>query len=66
MSANIRRKPFMKQTLGDKIFDIVNITIMALLVVIFLWPLIFVVSASVSDPSAVLLGKVWLLSLIHI
>ena len=61
MSANIRRKPFMKQTLGDKIFDIVNITIMALLVVIFLWPLIFVVSASVSDPSAVLLGKVWLL-----
>ena len=42
----------MKQTLGDKIFDIVNITIMALLVVIFLWPLIFVVSASVSDPQS--------------
>lgn len=51
---------FAKQCMQDKVFDVVNILIMAILTFIFVWPLIFVLSASVSDPAAVTLGKVWL------
>lgn len=54
------KSAFAKQCLQDKVFDIVNILIMAILTFIFIWPLIFVLSASVSDPAAVTLGKVWL------
>ena len=54
------KSAFAKQCLQDKVFDIVNILIMAILTFIFVWPLIFVLSASVSDPAAVTLGKVWL------
>ena len=59
----MQKKPksaFAKQCLQDKAFDIVNILIMAVLTFIFVWPLIFVLSASISDPAAVTLGKVWL------
>ncbi len=52
---------FRKQTWRDKLFDIFNFLLMLLLTAIFLWPLIFVLSASVSDPAAVMTGKVWLL-----
>lgn len=55
------KSAFGKQCLSDKVFDIVNILIMAALTFIFLWPLFFVLSASVSDPTAVTLGEVWLL-----
>lgn len=44
----------------DKIFDTVNIIILTLVLVIILYPLIFVVSASFSDPVSVLQGQVWL------
>ncbi|SFQ47780.1 carbohydrate ABC transporter permease [Caldicoprobacter faecalis] len=44
----------------DKIFDTVNIIILTLVLVIILYPLIFVVSASFSDPVRVLQGQVWL------
>lgn len=44
----------------DKIFDTVNIIILTLVLVIILYPLIFVVSASFSDPVRVLEGQVWL------
>lgn len=54
------KSAFAKQCLSDKTFDIVNILIMAILTFVFIWPLIFVLSASVSDPAAVTLGKVWL------
>lgn len=60
----MRKKPksaFAKQCLQDKVFDIVNIMIMVILTFIFVWPLIFVLSASVSDPAAVTMGEVWLL-----
>ncbi len=45
----------------DGIFDICNIIIMIILLLIFTWPLWFVVIASVSDPTAVLNGEVVLL-----
>jgi putative aldouronate transport system permease protein len=49
------------QPMQDNIFDIVNIFIMILMFVIFTWPLIFVVSASISNPNAVWNGQVVLL-----
>lgn len=48
----------MKYHYSDKVFDAVNLCIMIVLLVIFIWPLWFVVIASVSDPNSVLLGKV--------
>ena len=42
----------------DKIFDIVNLLIMLVLLVIFVWPLWFVLIASISDPSEVWQGHV--------
>lgn len=44
----------------DNAFDVVNVIIMAILLVIFVWPLVFVISASISDPNAVWTGKVLL------
>ena len=47
-----------KPTLSDRIFDIVNVIVMLILLVIFVWPLWFVVIASVSNPNEVWLGNV--------
>ncbi len=48
----------MKKTLADRIFDAANIIIMIILLIIFLWPLWFVVIASISNPKLVLSGDV--------
>lgn len=45
----------------DKVFDTINVIILSLVLVIILYPLIFVASASISDPIRVLQGEVWLL-----
>jgi len=47
------------QSWHDTVFDIINITIMVILFVLFVWPLLFVFSASFSDPNAVWNGKMW-------
>lgn len=46
---------------SDKIFDIVNVFVMILLLCIFVFPLYFVLIASISDPTEVLRGNVMLL-----
>lgn len=46
----------MKKSYNDKIFDIINVLLMCILVVIFVWPLWFIVIASFSDPNEVWLG----------
>jgi len=51
----------MKHSYSDKIFDSVNLMVMILLIVVFTWPLWFIVIASFSDPDVVLRGKVLLL-----
>lgn len=61
MNRKKARSSFQKQCFSDKVFDILNTIIMLILTAAFLWPLIFVISASVSNPSAVMLGRVWLL-----
>ncbi|WP_391574363.1 carbohydrate ABC transporter permease [Cohnella sp.] len=45
----------------DRAFDAVVYAIAVLIIVIVLYPLIFIVSASLSDPAKVLGGEVWLL-----
>ncbi|GIN72268.1 sugar ABC transporter permease [Bacillus sp. J14TS2] len=44
----------------DKIFNIVIYTIAVMIIIIVLYPLIFVVSASFSEPTKILSGEVWL------
>lgn len=49
-----------KENTQDKIFNVVNTTILCLITFVIIYPLIFVVSNSLSSPSAVIAGKVWL------
>ncbi|MGO4109113.1 carbohydrate ABC transporter permease [Paenibacillus sp. YAF4_2] len=46
---------------GERLFNVVVCALAAIIIVIVLYPLLFVVSASVSDPARVLSGEVWLL-----
>ena len=50
----------MRDSVGDKIVLAVIYALLSLILVIVLYPLIFVVSASFSDPTAVIKGEVWL------
>lgn len=47
-------------SLSDKAFDVLNNIFVTLLVIIIVYPLVFVISASISDPGAVSSGKMWL------
>jgi putative aldouronate transport system permease protein len=47
-----------KENLGDKIFNIVNLILLGLFVLIVLYPLYFVIIASISNPDLVNTGKV--------
>lgn len=50
-----------RESKADKIFNFINIFILTIVLVAILYPLIYVVSASISDPDLVNQGKVWLL-----
>ncbi|MWV42749.1 ABC transporter permease subunit [Paenibacillus sp. HJL G12] len=50
----------MGETRGDKIFGIVNNTLLLVILAIVLYPLIFVISASVSNQLVVSSGEMWL------
>lgn len=47
-------------SLSDKTFNVINTIGVSLIVLVVLYPLIFVLSASISDPSAVSTGRMWL------
>lgn len=49
-----------KFSLSDKAFDRLNFLFVLLVTLIIIYPLIFVISASISDPHAVNTGKMWL------
>lgn len=49
-----------QEPLGDKIFNVVNYTFLALAFLVVAYPLLFVLSASFSDSNAVASGRVWL------
>lgn len=50
-----------KETKIDRIFNIANVIIMTMVLITMIYPLIYVVSASISDPDLVNQGKVLLL-----
>lgn len=49
-----------KRGMSDRTFEILNITFVSLIVIVIVYPLLFVISASISDPLAVSSGKMWL------
>ncbi len=50
-----------KQPVQDRIFEAVNLFFLSLILIIVLYPLIYIVSCSLSEPTAVVSGRVWLL-----
>jgi putative aldouronate transport system permease protein len=48
------------RSLGDKWFEAVIYALLAVISVLVLYPLVFVLSASISNPAAVLNGEMWL------
>jgi len=44
----------------DKVFDVFNFLFITLFLIIVLYPLVFIISASFSDPYAVTKGRMWL------
>jgi putative aldouronate transport system permease protein len=49
-----------RDTGGDRAFNAVNYAILSVFLLVILYPLIFIVSSSISDPRAVTSGQVWL------
>lgn len=49
-----------KEPRQDKAFNVVNYIILSIFLLVILYPLVFIVSASISDPIAVSSGEVWL------
>lgn len=49
-----------RDTGSDRVFNLVNYAILALFLLVILYPLVFIVSSSISDPAAVTSGQVWL------
>ncbi len=54
------RVVFRNESLGDRIFTVINYLALTALLVVILYPLIYIVSASFSDARAVTSGQVWL------
>src|SRR5699024_3679489 len=50
-----------QDTAKDKVFKVFNYSFLTLAMVVVLYPLIYIISASISDPTAVNSGKMWLL-----
>lgn len=58
VSKKIKVNPRIGESRADKVFDAVNILIMVLLLIIFVWPLWFVIISSFSNPYEVWKGNV--------
>lgn len=54
------KKPVIRESLGDRLFITAIYIILSLVLVAVLYPLIYIVSSSLSSPAAVSSGKVWL------
>ena len=59
-------KAWKRESRGSKIFDVINIMIMLVLIVIFVYPVLNVIAISFSDYKSVISGDVTIVSLIHI
>ncbi|NGP46639.1 carbohydrate ABC transporter permease [Bacillaceae bacterium SIJ1] len=49
-----------KRSLSEKAFDRLNVFFVIMIVIVITYPVIFVMSASISDPNAVNTGRMWL------
>lgn len=49
-----------KRGMSDKTFELLNNLFLTLIVIVIVYPLVFVISASISDPLAVSSGRMWL------
>ncbi len=49
-----------RDTGGDRVFNTVNYAILTIFLMIILYPLLYILSSSISDPGAVTSGEVWL------
>jgi len=54
------KKQQINQSFSDKTFDLINNILVGLITLVILYPLIFVISASISDPGEVSSGRMWL------
>ncbi|TYP76483.1 carbohydrate ABC transporter permease [Paenibacillus methanolicus] len=54
------KSSMLAESRSDRLFNGVNAVVLTLFLIAVLYPLIFIVSASFSDPLAVMSGKVWL------
>lgn len=45
---------------ADRVFDFVNLSLLCLTLLVVAYPLLYIISASISDPNLVNQGKVWL------
>lgn len=55
------KKNRIRQSVADNVFDVINHLLLVVVLVLILYPLIYVVSCSFSDSEAVVAGRVWLL-----
>jgi putative aldouronate transport system permease protein len=60
MSLLALKKPS-RRSKEDKVFDMINIILVAIMVVLVVYPLYFIVIASISNPNMIYEGKVWFL-----
>jgi len=58
MAAAVQKR--IKESVGDKAFLITIYIVLTLVVIAVLYPLIFIISSSISSPAAVTSGRVWL------
>ena len=56
----MKKSKVRQMSTGDRVFTIVNYSLLMLVLIIELYPLVYVVAASFSDPQAVVSGKVFL------
>lgn len=55
------KKHKIKLSTEDKVFTLVTYIILSLLIVVMIYPFIYVISTSISDPGRIMRGEVWLL-----
>lgn len=58
--SRIRRKPVIRHSLGDRVFDGLSLTLLLIFTALVAYPLLYVLSASFSSTNAVIAGAVWL------
>lgn len=60
-SISFKKNKLTRVSKEDRIFDIVNILLIVIISLLVIYPLYFIVIASISDPNLIYSGKVWLL-----